>query len=100
MTGATAAVLVGTIIALLGHRPHPGVVTTAGDRILTIATVVVDTMIHSTENARVLQTATGDTDMMRTGVGAPARTVAPAKGAIILTYLVATGTTYPTFRFS
>lgn len=100
MTGATAAVLVGTIIALVGHRPHPGVVTTAGDRTRTIAIAVVATMIHSTENARVLQTAMGDTAMTHTGVEAPAPTVDPAKGATTSTYLVATATTCPMFRFS
>lgn len=102
MTGATAAVLVGTIIALVGHPLHLDVVITAGDRTLTtIATVVVVAiMIHSTENGHVLQTDMGDTGMMHTGVGAQVPTVGPAKGAITLTSLAATEMTCPTFRFS
>lgn len=100
MTGATAAVLAGTIIDLVGHRLHPGAVITAGDRTLTIATVVVAILIHSTENGHVLQTDMGDTDMMHTGVGAQVPTAGPAKGAITLTYLAATEMTCQTFRSS
>lgn len=100
MTDVTAAALVGTTIALVGHRLHPGVVTTAGDRTLTIVTEAVAITTPSTENGHGLQTVMGDTDMMHTGVEAQAPMVGPARGATTSTYLVATETTCPTFRFS
>lgn len=101
MTDVTTVVLVGTIIALVGHHLRPDVVITAGGRTLTtVIVVVVVTMTRSTENGHVLQTHMGDTGTMHTDVGARAPTVVPAKGAITLTYLAATETTCPTFRFS
>lgn len=100
MTVVTAAVLVGTTIALVDHRLHPDVVITAGDKTLTTAIVEVAIMTPSTENGHVLQTVMGDTDMMHTGVEAQVPMVGPAKGATTSTYLVATEMTCPTFRFS
>lgn len=100
VTDVTVVVPVGTIIDLVGHHHRLDVVITAVGRTLTTAiVVVVVTMTRSTENGHVLQTHMGDTDTMHTGVGARAPTVAPAKGAITLTYLAATGMTCPTFRF-
>lgn len=99
MTDVTVVVPVGTIIDLAGHHHRRDVVSTAVGRTLTIAIVVVVTMIRSTENGHALQTHMVDTDMMHTGVGARAPMAAPAKGAITSTYLAATGTTCPTFRF-
>lgn len=100
MTAATVVVLVVTIIALVGHHLHPGVVIIAGGRIRTTVSVVVVIMTPSTENGHARQTHTRGTDMMHTGAGARAPTVAPAKEAITLTYLAATETTCPTFRSS
>lgn len=100
MTGVTVVALVGTIIALVGHHLRPDVVITAGGRTLTTVIVVVVIMTRSTENGHVLQTHTEDTGTMHTDVGARARTVVPGKGAITSTYLAATETTCPTFRFS
>lgn len=100
MTDVTTAVLVGTIIALVGLRLRPDVVNTAGGRTLTTASVVVVIMTRSTGKGRVLQIYMGDTDTMHTGVAAQAPTVVPAKGATTLTYLAGTGMTCPTFRSS
>ena len=100
MTAATAVVLVGTIIALVGHHPRPGVVITARGRTRTTVSVVVVIMTRLTENGHARQTHMGDTDTMHTGVGAQAPTVVPAKEAITLTYLAAMGTMCPMFRFS
>lgn len=101
VTDVTAVVLVGTIIALVAHHHRLDVVITEVGRTLTTAIAVVVTMTRSTtEKGRVLQTDMGDTDTTHTGVGARAPTVDPARGAITSTYLAATETTCPTFRFS
>lgn len=101
MTDVTAVVPpVGTTIGLDGHHLRPDVMITVGGRTLTPASVVVVITTHSTENGHVLQTHTGDTDTMHTGVGARAHTVVPVKGVITSTYLGATEMTCPTFRFS
>jgi hypothetical protein len=100
MTGATAAVLVGTITDLVGHRRPPDVVTTVGDRTLTTATVVAGITMHSAENGHALQTDTGDTDMMHIGVGAQVPTAGRGRRAIALTSLAATEMTCPTSRSS
>lgn len=100
MTDVTAVVLVEMIIALVGHHHRLDVVIIAAGRTLTTATVVVVIMTPSTENGHVPQTHMEDTDTTHTGVEAQAPTVDPAKGAITLTYLVATEMTCPTFRFS
>lgn len=100
VTDVTAVVLVGTIIALVAHHHRLDVVITEVGRTLTTAIVVVVTMTRSTEKGRVLQRHMGDTDTTHTGVGARVPTVDPARGAITSTYLAATETTCPTFRFS